>query len=248
MEKFVTLHSFTFPSEIFAIKGRLEAEGIECQTKDELTVQVHNFYSNAIGGIRLQVREKDYEKAKEILIETGYIIEKGQEKDIWSKVDDYTKNIPFLKKTRVELRFILLIGIILSILLFPIFIAMSYSQKKTAPTTYQFITNNKWCLSYIDYNGKKYAPSTITNDEIKIIISGYCDETIDFDTTGRIYIPGFNTKIITGKWKLSNDHLLITELDTLSSVFSNNYRIRKEPNRLILESKNIIIYCDNAFY
>jgi DNA-directed RNA polymerase subunit RPC12/RpoP len=74
-EKFVTVLTFTFVHEVAVIRGRLEAEGIICFVKDEFTVQVQPFYSNAIGGVKLQVRENDLNQAIEILKETGYIKE-----------------------------------------------------------------------------------------------------------------------------------------------------------------------------
>jgi Cdc6-like AAA superfamily ATPase len=72
---FVTVLTFTYPYEAEIIRGRLESEGIECFMQDELTVQVNPFYSNAIGGIKLQVRESDLERAIKILKEAGYIKE-----------------------------------------------------------------------------------------------------------------------------------------------------------------------------
>jgi hypothetical protein len=75
-EKFVTVLTFTFVHDVAIIRGRLEAEGITCFVKDKFTVQVQPFYSNAIGGVKLQVRESDINQAIEILKETGYIEEK----------------------------------------------------------------------------------------------------------------------------------------------------------------------------
>ena len=72
---FITVLTFSYPSEAAIIRGRLEAEGIECFVQDELTVQVNPFYSNAVGGVKLQVRESDLEQAVEILKEAGYIKE-----------------------------------------------------------------------------------------------------------------------------------------------------------------------------
>jgi hypothetical protein len=72
-EKFITVLTATYGYEIAVIRGRLESEGIACFVKDELTVQVNPFYSNAIGGVKLQVRESDLNQALEILKETGYI-------------------------------------------------------------------------------------------------------------------------------------------------------------------------------
>jgi DNA-directed RNA polymerase subunit RPC12/RpoP len=66
-DKLITVLTVTYPHELIVIRGRLESEGIACFAQDELTVQVNPFYSNAIGGIKLQVRESDYSKAVEIL-------------------------------------------------------------------------------------------------------------------------------------------------------------------------------------
>ena len=75
-EKFITVLTTMFGSEIAVIRGRLESEGIICFVKDELTVQVNPHLSNAIGGVKLQVRESDLKQAIEILKETGYIKDK----------------------------------------------------------------------------------------------------------------------------------------------------------------------------
>lgn len=49
--------------------GRLRDAGLECALADESTVQLNWIYSNAIGGIRLLVREEDSEEALRILDE-----------------------------------------------------------------------------------------------------------------------------------------------------------------------------------
>jgi hypothetical protein len=74
-ENFITVLTFTFPYEVAVVRGRLESEGITCFVQDELTAQVHPFYSNAIGGVKLQVKESDLKQAVEILKETGYLKE-----------------------------------------------------------------------------------------------------------------------------------------------------------------------------
>lgn len=62
----VTLGSFEFLADVQIIKGRLESEGIKVTLKDENTVGVEPFASNAIGGIKLQVYNADKEKAQSI--------------------------------------------------------------------------------------------------------------------------------------------------------------------------------------
>ncbi len=49
---------------------QLEAEAIECFVKDEFT---DPFVSNAIGGVKLQVREQDCARAIQILKDAGFL-------------------------------------------------------------------------------------------------------------------------------------------------------------------------------
>lgn len=80
MNNLKTLITFTFPQDAHLAKGYLESEGVETHIKDELTAQVNNFYSNAIGGVKLQVNENAYENGIRILQKGGYI-NSGDTKD-----------------------------------------------------------------------------------------------------------------------------------------------------------------------
>jgi len=62
----VTLGSFEFLADVQVIKGKLESEGIQVTLKDDNTVGVEPFASNAIGGIKLQVHKNDEAIAREI--------------------------------------------------------------------------------------------------------------------------------------------------------------------------------------
>lgn len=65
------------------VQGYLESEGIVTILKDELTTQVNNLYSNAVGGVKVMVRDEDYEQAQEMLKRGGYITaEKPQKLEI----------------------------------------------------------------------------------------------------------------------------------------------------------------------
>ncbi|MDR2621822.1 MAG: DUF2007 domain-containing protein [Dysgonamonadaceae bacterium] len=91
-EKFITVLTATYGYEIAVIRSRLEAEGITCFIKDEFTVQVNPFYSNAIGGVKLQVKESDLNQAIEILKETGYIKDKDlQQSNESPRLNDYSE-------------------------------------------------------------------------------------------------------------------------------------------------------------
>lgn len=79
MKNLRTLITFTQPLDAHIAGGFLESAGIETFIKDEFTAQVYNFYSNAIGGVKLQVYEDEYVTGIEILRNGGYIIDEDQE-------------------------------------------------------------------------------------------------------------------------------------------------------------------------
>ena len=64
---FRTIKTYDNTYELSMAKALLESEGIVCSIKDEFTIQVNPLYSNAIGGIKLQVLENQVEQALELL-------------------------------------------------------------------------------------------------------------------------------------------------------------------------------------
>lgn len=67
MEEFITLKTYVFQQEMLVDRSKLDAFGIPCFVKDEHIVLLHNFYSQAVGGVKLQVRESFYRQALEVL-------------------------------------------------------------------------------------------------------------------------------------------------------------------------------------
>ena len=90
----ITIHTVTYPSEVYVIKPTLENEGFEVFLKDELTVQVDNFISNAIGGIKIQVHQDKAKEAYEFLLKSGLIEESKEHESLLKSI---TKNIPIVK-------------------------------------------------------------------------------------------------------------------------------------------------------
>lgn len=78
MQNWTTIITFTLPHEAHMAKNVLESEGVETMIQDELTAQVDNFLSNAIGGVKLKVRDSDIEKGLKILETSGYISDNGK--------------------------------------------------------------------------------------------------------------------------------------------------------------------------
>jgi hypothetical protein len=66
-EKLVTIRTYSYHNESLIDKVKLESAGIPCILMDENTILVQPFYSNAIGGIKLQVNESDVDQALQIL-------------------------------------------------------------------------------------------------------------------------------------------------------------------------------------
>lgn len=116
MDTFVTVLTVSLPQQLWIIKGRLESEGIQCFVKDELTVQAYNLYSNAVGGVKLQVPEEDVEQAREILTELGYIKEEPVTVDLLTRIDAKTSFIPFLKSVNVINRIIIITLVLVALI------------------------------------------------------------------------------------------------------------------------------------
>jgi hypothetical protein len=73
MENLIVLTTFTLPLEAHIACSYLESEGIKTTLQDELSIQVNNFYSNGIGGVKVQVKESDAERGVSLLIEGGFV-------------------------------------------------------------------------------------------------------------------------------------------------------------------------------
>ncbi len=107
MENWPVLIAFNFTHEAHQVKGYLEANGVETFLKDELTTQVISYLPSAIGGVKLLVRESDYEQGIQLLKEGGYLIEADSEPEskietvLFDKTTDQ-KICPFCKSANIE--------------------------------------------------------------------------------------------------------------------------------------------------
>jgi len=73
--KIVTIRTFDNYFSANLLLTRLRDSGLECYLKDEYTVTIDPLLSNAIGGIKLVVKEKDLPFANSLLAEfdRGYL-------------------------------------------------------------------------------------------------------------------------------------------------------------------------------
>lgn len=131
MNDWVTIMTFTYPQDSYIIQGALESDGIETFLKDELTIQVDNFLSNAIGGVQLQVKKDQVDRAKEILKSNGYFDKPEEQNSQPNKIRKISKQnhdssiCPFCNSDNIgkvkRPRFILVLLILLVYMPFPFF-------------------------------------------------------------------------------------------------------------------------------
>lgn len=229
MEKLKTIASFDLPHEAHFAKAKLESEGIKVFLKDELTVQVDNFISNAIGGVKLQVFERDVIKSNEILVEAGFLKPKNIESDLYeSNLSKLTSRIPLIGRLGFEIRILVILAVLVIAVLVPIVLL-------SLPSKTELITGETWYLNTIRYNGKYYKPQT---NELKLVLSNGYSENIKFYEGGTVRMPGFNTPSIEAKWKLENNKLVIFDSDTLNYIYDGSYDLNVNSNSISLTSKS----------
>jgi len=74
MSELITIKTSEFVSELAVAKSYLESEGIPCFIKNEQTAMLMPFFLNS-SGAQLQVLDENAERARELLIEGGFINE-----------------------------------------------------------------------------------------------------------------------------------------------------------------------------
>lgn len=115
MDKMVEIARFQYPAEAQTLRCLLESEGIECYLKDELTSQILGSYVD-VGGVKIEILEKNLPRALEVMKEGGYLIETEEEPEPIKAISSFSDHIPFLKKYPLEKQ-IMIIFIVTAVLL-----------------------------------------------------------------------------------------------------------------------------------
>lgn len=118
MYNWTVIISFTYGFEAHLAKSKLESEEIEVIIRDELNAQVCEAGANAIGGVKLCVRESDVVRAIHSLEKGGYIKEPVEaESKLMNQLGQLTSGVPLIGQFSPELVLMILIALI-SILIF----------------------------------------------------------------------------------------------------------------------------------
>ena len=234
MNQFQTVALFTYPTDLSVAKSFLESHDIECFVQDELTIQVHNFYSNAIGGIKLQVKYQDFKKARNLLLKNGFIKEEDVVQDQFlPKLDKLTSKIPIIGTLSFPKKMIPIVVFILLIIIIPSYIYLT-------PTTKERLIDSSWCLSHVSFKGKNYIPSS---NEIRFVFPGSCNESIVFKVNGILFLPGFESDLIRSQWTLDGNQVQIKGSTDFANIYDGIYDLNFNGRELTIKSDNTILYC-----
>src|SRR5690606_36367382 len=77
-DKIITLKTFDNPALAHIIRARLEANDIPCFLADEHIIGLNPLYNQAIGGVKLKIFEKDYDKCMSLLAEDEDLISENE--------------------------------------------------------------------------------------------------------------------------------------------------------------------------
>lgn len=121
MDNWKVIISFTYSYEAHLVKSKLESEDIEVLIRDELNAQVCEAGANAVGGVKLCVRESDTVRAIYLLKKGGFINEPVETEFIWmKKFGQFSSNIPLLGKLAPELVLMILIALTIVLVFIPL--------------------------------------------------------------------------------------------------------------------------------
>lgn len=67
MKDFIRVVTFTYPHEYAVLRNLLDQENIQYYFENETSIGVVPFYSNALGGIHLNVHPKDRQRVLQII-------------------------------------------------------------------------------------------------------------------------------------------------------------------------------------
>jgi hypothetical protein len=120
MDHWTVILSFTYSYEAHLAKSKLESEEIEVLIRDELNAQVCEAGADAVGGVKLCVRESDVVQAIYLLQKGGFIHEPAETISAFTKkFGPLFSQIPVIGKLAPELILLILIAFLLILIFIP---------------------------------------------------------------------------------------------------------------------------------
>jgi len=111
------------------------------------------------------------------------------------------------------------------------------------PSDKSLLSEDNWCVDKIYYKQKLIGPKSLMAFYIKYSNGEIpCYENADFRKNGNLILPGINSTIISGTWRLDDNNKVQIKVDTLQDIFQGIYDMEVSLNTLRLTSKTTIIY------
>jgi len=233
MPAFVTVAEFSWATDLAVAKSRLEDEGFDCRLQDEHTVQVHNLYAQAVGGIKLQVPPHQAEAARARLLEWGFIRPGAPEGDaFWQAFDRRTRVWPVIGRIELPMaRLLALVALVLTLLLGAIAWA-------TRASVAERLVSAGWCIDEVMHEGLALQPAS-TNAWLQW---GSCREALRFEPDGTVLLPGFDGPQLEAEWHIEGGRLWLVA-DSLNPVYVEPFSVEVDGRQLFLVSQGARIRC-----
>lgn len=240
--KWITLISVGLPMDAQIIKAQLELHGIEVEILDEMTSDIAPFYTQAMGGIRIQVKEVHFEAAKELLSHLGHL--KNEERKInpvYAAFIKYSNKLPLLNRLRVELRLLLSLSILLAIFIVPIVLL-------NQPKLIDKIGGKNWCVSEVYYLNEQ----AFVDETENFFYLNNCNSFLVFGKNGVVNMSKYEGFMPPVSWVEGGEGLFFLVDKNRGNYsgephFEGEYRVKMEGEKLELWSKTMYIICyDNS--
>ncbi|MBK9147436.1 MAG: DUF2007 domain-containing protein [Flavobacteriales bacterium] len=236
MDTFVTVATFMWPTDAVVPCALLESAGIKAHVKDEMTVQIQNLASQAVGGLKIQVPADDAEHARDILREAGFLVEGSEENPhFWLAIDRATRRVPLLGRIDLLMaRVLVLVAIVLLAIGIPIAIM-------SQPDAYELLSSSDWCIDGIEVKGQP-VQALSTSSGLMITYAG-CEERLTLESSGSATLPGFNSPVQYAAWRLDDTGIHFEDLAMHQDVYGGSFSYEVNEWHLTLTSPTTTIYC-----
>lgn len=252
MPEFVTIATFTLPHEAAVPKALLESEGFRCYLLNESTLEVNPFYSNAIGGVQLQVLAEDEDRARELLRVSGFSEKPAMEKsqlleddpEPWKNAPGAEENSAALERHEQRPRSLLWKGFGIVLLIAALGSAgvflFTRPKEPAKPDFNEQLTQHHWYLQEMTKTGTIRMKNQLVTDLLPKTTT-----TASFKASGQelIFQPEgklvFSSTSSAGLWSIRNDTIVIGGFHD-QEIFAGKYGLS------LINDHNIALVTDTT--
>jgi hypothetical protein len=125
MDKIIVFEVFYNPIEANIVRSRLMDSGIHCFLSDENTVTINPLYTQALGGVKLHLFERDAGLARNILDETFPISETSEEEGEYVCPQCGSRHVGYVQATKKRFS-VLTMVVSIALFVYPFYVKKVY--------------------------------------------------------------------------------------------------------------------------